>query len=391
VAAARGLLFHCRVVITRALALAVVAALALAPAGCDEPCSRCASAGEPDGGPGPSAGDGGGVTSDGLPLPGGDATSAPDATIWPTPAEQILRLGHGINLGNMLEAPNEGEWGVTVKQPYLELIADAGFDSVRIPIRWSAHAATSAPYAIDATFAARVDEVVGWALAQNLTTIINIHHYDEIHSDPSGHKDRFLALWSQIAQRYKDASPRLVLELLNEPNNALTASIWNQYLAEALAEVRKTNPERTVLVGSGSWNSIGSLADLTLPADDNLIVTVHFYSPFWFTHSGADWVTPTPATGAVWNGDQAQQDELKKELQVASDWSSQHGVPVHVGEFGAYSAADHASRVKWTAFVVSELNQRGFAWSYWEFCSGFGAYDPDAEAWRSDLLGALSP
>jgi endoglucanase len=76
---------------------------------------------------------------------------------------------------------------------------------------------------------------------------------------------------------------------------------------------------------------------------------------------------------------------------VASDWSSQHGVPVHVGEFGAYSAADQASRVKWTAFVVSELNQRGFAWSYWEFCAGFGAYDPDAEAWRDDLLGALSP
>jgi endoglucanase len=49
-------------------------------------------------------------------------------------------LGRGINLGNALEAPKEGEWGMTLKAAYFQKIKDAGFNSVRIPIRWSSHA-----------------------------------------------------------------------------------------------------------------------------------------------------------------------------------------------------------------------------------------------------------
>jgi len=48
-------------------------------------------------------------------------------------------------------------------------------------------------------------------------------------------------------------------------------------------------------------------------------------------------------------------------------------------------------RVVWTSFVAREAERRGFSWSYWEFCSGFGAFDLDAYAWREDLLNALIP
>ena len=62
-----------------------------------------------------------------------------------------------------------------------------------------------------------------------------------------------------------------------------------------------------------------------------------------------------------------------------------------MGEFGAYSKAPQDSRVRWTSFVAREAELHGFAWSYWEFGSGFGAYDPNAKAWREDLLKALIP
>ena len=48
------------------------------------------------------------------------------------------RLGRGINFGNALDAPREGAWGVVLEEEYFGLVAEAGFDAVRIPVRWSA-------------------------------------------------------------------------------------------------------------------------------------------------------------------------------------------------------------------------------------------------------------
>ena len=61
-------------------------------------------------------------------------------------------LGRGINMGNALDAPNEGEWGFTLEEKYFQAAKDAGFNSVRIPVRWSAHALAEPPYTIDPNF-----------------------------------------------------------------------------------------------------------------------------------------------------------------------------------------------------------------------------------------------
>jgi endoglucanase len=39
--------------------------------------------------------------------------------------------------------------------------------------------------------------------------------------------------------------------------------------------------------------------------------------------------------------------------------------------------------------MAREAESHGFSWAYWEFCSGFGAYDPKADAWREPLQTAL--
>jgi endoglucanase len=62
---------------------------------------------------------------------------------------------------------------------------------------------------------------------------------------------------------------------------------------------------------------------------------------------------------------------------------------VFLGEFGAFQVADMDSRARWTRFVAREAEKLGFSWAYWEFCAGFGAYDPQAGAWRGPLKGAL--
>ncbi|HEY7329711.1 MAG TPA: glycoside hydrolase family 5 protein [Gemmataceae bacterium] len=301
------------------------------------------------------------------------------------------KLGRGINFGNALDAPREGEWGVHLKSDYFRAVKEAGFDTVRLPVKWSAHAATSAPYTIEATFAARVDWAIEQALANKLNIVVNIHHYDEMDVNPDANLPRLVGLWEQIAARYKDRPAELYFELLNEPHDKLTEAKWNAAIPHVLRAVRKTNPTRPVIVGPGQWNGIRALDKLELPKDDrNLIVTVHSYDPFEFTHQRASWVKGADKwKDRMWTGTEAEQAAIRKQFQKAADWGKKHDRPIFLGEFGAYEAADMESRARWTRFVSREAETMGFSWAYWEFCSGFGAYDAATNSWREPLKRAL--
>jgi endoglucanase len=309
------------------------------------------------------------------------------------PLAQNRRLGRGVNLGNALEAPREGAWGVTLEEGYFRLIEDAGFDAVRIPIRWSAHATRTEPYTIALSFFERVDWAVDQALSRGLIVVINVHHYEEIMEDPAGHRERFLALWAQIADHYQAYPADLLFEVLNEPNSALTSDVWNPLLGEAIATIRETNPDRNVVVGPADWNAVDALRSLALPPDDrHIIVTVHYYSPFHFTHQGAEWVPGSDAwLGTTWLGTSSERQAVVDDLDRAAAWAEANGRPMYLGEFGAYSKADIESRALWTGFVARQAEARGISWAYWEFCAGFGVYDRSRNEWNTPILDALIP
>jgi len=314
------------------------------------------------------------------------ADGAMDAFHW------NARIGKGVNMGNMLEAPRESAWDVQLEEEYFDLIKEAGFTSVRIPVRWSAHAADEAPYQIDARFLQRVDEVVKQALSRDLMVLLNIHHYHEFMEDPEAHKDRVLGIWKQLSEHYRNQPRELCFEVLNEPTDKVTPDIWNNVQNRAIELIRKTNPDRIIFVAPLGWNRIEHLKNLTLPSDDpNLIASVHFYEPFWFTHQGAAWVEHKIPVGGEWRGTDEQKAEIRTDLDEAMKWSKENGVPINVGEFGAYSKADMESRARWTTFLCREMEKRGMSWNYWEFCSSFGVYDPDTGTWRNPLLKALIP
>jgi endoglucanase len=303
---------------------------------------------------------------------------------------QNKKLGKGINLGNALEAPNEGEWGVTLQENYFRLIAEKGFNSVRIPVRWSAHALSSAPYTINETFFKRVDWAINNALKNKLMVIVNFHHYEEIFQNPASHKLRFLTMWSQVARRYAHLSDSVIFEPLNEPHDKLTPELWNQFLSDARDTIRKSNPGKTILVGIAEYGGIGGLNKLLLPNDTNLILTVHYYNPFNFTHQGASWVSGSNEwLGTGWHNRESERDQIKNEFEAVRSFANKHNIPINVGEFGAFSQAAEDSRVRWTNFCARYFDECGYSWNYWEFCSGFGIYNPSNNTWRQGLVDAL--
>ncbi len=308
-----------------------------------------------------------------------------------TAAEACRALGTGFNLGNMLEAPVEGEWGQRFQDGYATTIAQAGFQHVRLPVKWSAHASESAPYTLEPAFVARIQHVVKTCLDAKLRVVLNMHHYDEIYQDPEAHEARFVGIWKQIAAAFQTAPDEVYFELLNEPNSKLTTSLWNSMYPKALKEVRELHPNRYVVVGPGNWNHFEELKNFQLPpGDQKLIATFHFYLPFPFTHQGAEWLgANAPKLGRPFPAQEKEVDQIKQQFAQVAQWSQANKRPVYLGEFGAYHTADMESRANWTKLVRETAEAQQFAWAYWEFCAGFGAYDPEKMAWREPLLNAL--
>ena len=215
-------------------------------------------------------------------------SASPETALEPlgTRAGQLART---VNFGNMLEAPKEGDWGISLEERFFQLSKEGGFSAIRLPIRWNAHAALSAPYTVDPSFFARIDWAAGQATSRGLSLILDFHNYDELMDQPPQNRERFLGIWKQVAQHYTGASSKVFFEVLNEPHGALEP-LWNDYQKQAIAVIRQSNPTRAVIVGPTGYNSPWKLSSLELPDDKNLIVTFHNYDPFRFTHQGAEWV-----------------------------------------------------------------------------------------------------
>ncbi len=325
------------------------------------------------------------------------------------------RLAPGINLGNILEAPTDGLWGIPYdKIATLSPVAwNMGFKSVRLPVRWSNHAGLTEPYTIDAAFMTRVKDAVQLLNNQGFIVVMDMHHYRELDGDgldpgeiaasSADHKARMVRMWKQIAEQFKDFSnDKLVFEVYNEPHKNLqignAGSVndpWNALLARAMGQIRATNPNRIVVVGPTGYNNAYNLQYLQLPNDANMIVTIHQYEPFGFTHQGAPWISPIRPTGQTCCT-VAQQTQITTILNVASTWAAQKKYPIYVGEFGAYSNKDYSTtmttqRVNFNNYMRSEMTRLNFSWAYWEMAADFGVYDLSAQSTRTALLKSLIP
>lgn len=304
------------------------------------------------------------------------------------------RIGTGVNLGNALESAPNWTSTISLEEEFFALIKEAGFDSVRLPVRWSAHASQSAPYLIEAAFLEKVDWAISQALRNDLLVVLNMHHYLELFQGPVEHRERFLGLWRQVAEHYRELPNTVFFEPLNEPNTELTPDIWNQWIPEVISVIRESNPDRGLVIDVAHWSNVEYTPQLVLPEEDrNLIISFHYYSPHTFTHQGTSWSEPKyrDLSGIMWLGTEVEKAAVTKDLMIAFEYAKQLDRPLYLGEFGAYSAADMDSRIRWTSFVADEARRLGMTIAYWEFCASFGLYDIRSDTWRTELLEAVLP
>jgi endoglucanase len=315
----------------------------------------------------------------------------------PAARQFAASLKRGVNFGNMLDAPTEGAWDLRVEDRFIALVGMHGLGliaSVRLPVRWSNHASPDAAARIDPVFMARVESVVQRLLQRGVPVVLDMHHYRQLDGDPLDAGEtpvadavlerRFLAMWQQIAQHFRAYPPTLAFELYNEPHGRL-APRWNDLVSRGVRLLRQSNPDRIIVVGPTQWNAARALATFTMPPDANLVLTVHHYDPFTFTHQGAPWIKPVTPTGVDCCSAE-QLAAIRDPLDIAQRYGQRIGYPVYVGEFGAFETVAPDARARYTRTMRDEIERRGMTWAYWELAGGFGFFDPAAGRVRSGGL-----
>ncbi|HEY9153477.1 MAG TPA: cellulase family glycosylhydrolase [Opitutaceae bacterium] len=328
------------------------------------------------------------------------------ACILLLPASAFAQLPsptYGWNLGNTLEAtPTEGSWGPVATQNVINGVANAGFNTIRLPVSWDIHANQST-YQIDATWMARVKQVVDWCYAKNLYVIVN-DHWDggwlENHIgdtvDPTINA-KMQSYWTQIANTFKNYDNHLIFAGANEPN-ADTASKWSTlrtYYNTFISAVRATggnNSSRWLAIQGPNTNIDLSVQFITaMPSDPTpgrLILEVHYYDPpqWAILTSDASWGNMWYFWGAAYhstalpnrNPTYGEESYLDTEFQKLVTNFINKGIPVMIGEFAAPKRTGYsdltgtelsrslAARTYWDHYVVNAANSRGIKPIYWD-------------------------
>ncbi len=350
--------------------------------------------------------------------------------------ECLACLHAGWNLGNSLDSYSSTEsasidetsWGnPEITSTLLEGVKDAGFDFIRIPVSWLNHTDTSTTdYTIDSDWMARVKEVVDMAIDAGLTVVINVHHdgvpgnwldiseADDSNDNYDAITTRFEAVWTQIADEFKDYDEHLMFEGMNEiqdggwgwsseytsdpstQNNILDK--WNQAFVTTVRETGGNNTYRYLVIPGYAANPSFTLKYLSIPDDPQededgikrLIVTYHFYQPddFCLNATVNKWGSESGGVSSSECSSWGQEDHVREIFDEMKETYIDEGYGVYMGEFGAtYQGSSYVDYQRYyDEYVVKYAHDLGILPIIWDNGSTgsgsecFGLFDRDTGA-----------
>ncbi len=313
----------------------------------------------------------------------------------------------GWNLGNTLDSYDKNNkkvdyetyWGnPKTTQAMFDAVKAKGFNAVRIPVSWTNH--LSDDNTIDAAWLDRVQEVVDYAMADDLYVILNMHHDDytwlhPVYAEEEAVSAKYVRIWEQIADRFKDYDTNLMFEGMNEPRMVGSANEWmggtdeertviNHLLAKFVRTVRDSggkNGERTLIMTTHAASiEDAALNGLELPDDNNLIVSIHSYAPWKFTTKEY----PNDKTF-----DASGESELDAKFDKLYEKFVSKGIPVIIGEFGAEDKDNDSDRDAYYSYYIQAAAKRGIPCFIWDNgpADSYGAFDRKNGTWFDNGIG----
>jgi endoglucanase len=288
-------------------------------------------------------------------------------------------------------------------------IKELGFDHLRLPIdeeqMWEANGTRH-----EDAFKLMTN-CLDWCAKHQLKVIVDLHilrshHFNSavkpLWTDPK-EQEKFYRLWMDLSGALKKYSVSdVAYELMNEAV-ADDPEQWNNLIAKAVETLRREEPQRMIVIGSNMWQSAKTFDVLKVPNDKNIILSYHFYEPFFLTHHHASWTNLKDYTGPVhYPGElisKAEYDSLAPDQQktakdmVGKVWNidaleefmklpiqkgKELGLQVYCGEYGVIDGAPVEDKIRWYNDMIAIFNKNNIASANWNYKSGsFGLVSGD--------------
>lgn len=315
-------------------------------------------------------------------------------------AAYMSRMGLGWNYGNSLDQAidtskmsDEEKAKVNVKycetsannlaltQKNVDTLKQYGFRNVRIPVAWSNLMDISEDkmtYTINEGYLQRVEQVINYCLNDGMYAIVNIHYDGDWwgqfgDADESVRKQawaRFRQIWTQVSNRYRDYSDRLIFESANEELGDRLNDNWvkrdtnnktgvltvdeqyetmnkiNQEFVNIVRQSGGNNEKRYLLIAGYSTNIERTCDDrFVMPTDpikengvSKLSVSVHYYTP-WNYCGGSEYHQVEGGAARLYDwGTDEDIKAMHAELDKMSKFTEQ-GYGVIIGEYGVQTTA----------------------------------------------------
>ncbi len=308
--------------------------------------------------------------------------------------EIVQEMGTGLNLGNTLDGhtaltPSETLWQpFLTTQNYINKVHDAGFNTIRIPVTWGTMI-DDTTYEIDVEWINRVQDVVDYAISQDMYVIINMHHdgaeggigWIELDSeDWDGVKNKYEAAWGNIADFFKDYDEHLIFESMNEVKSSTLSEKediarimeLNQLFVNVVRGTGSNNAKRWLSV-PGRYTNIDTTTnpvnEFSLPQDtveNRLFVSVHDYPM-------GPGLTASMASSEY---SETMAKNYASKIKKLYDMFTSKGIPVILGEYGVMDKDNLVDREYYFETMNEYCATAGIVPCVWE-CGGLELYGYD--------------